>query len=672
MGWPQDVLGWLHHLLHISMSLQVVAPQFELSVGYLQSLMMVVALVLAAGFTLLVLLALFLCMIISFAPPVVTPSWLFRCIVVSIAIALVVITSVSLHGTDDMRTGTVELVQSVTELQSILQNVTDRVGALVAPVASYNITVSAAASCLGCFDKNRSALSNFTRGLCGHQSYDLHMSAADAGLAAAGGRAILHLNEFTKLAVAAPRQAAHTAHVIGASATWHSWAAMLPLFALTTTASAIVAGGLFGQKNLLLLAQFVGVVVWWVMCAVVSVEIAMAVGFSDACGVTPRVGSQAVTSVIHAMRDLERGHQEQRRPPEAFFYTNLTTHYLANCTATNPAVEPLGSLYVEALAMHKLLRSLKGGSHAKCIPASMPRLLAQLRESTDYVLAPTAGDLQPARQLAQQDQPEQPGQPGQPGQLQLPPFWRTQPGAPPWQLACGGHGPIAELFRDGAERGLCQGVGIGFVRLFVWQCAGGALLLLISMLLPALWHSHHLPHPSMPTRRAVRAALNPRSPFFVLRCIFCCTPLARAPLALRRRWRARRRVARGPAGGTTALLSDDSAANAPLGLPPAEGDVLAPILHPAIRDGGDEHGGDDGGDDGGGGDGGGATPDSEDGQEGSDVEPLTRASSPELEPAAEHTPSTSLAAAAASSSIEPLLARTEREDTSCSSAHEAL
>ena len=53
MGWPQDVLGWLHHLLHISMSLQVVAPQFELSVGYLQSLMMVVALVLAAGFTLL-------------------------------------------------------------------------------------------------------------------------------------------------------------------------------------------------------------------------------------------------------------------------------------------------------------------------------------------------------------------------------------------------------------------------------------------------------------------------------------------------------------------------------------------------------------------------------------------------------------------------------------------
>ena len=44
---------------------------------------------------------------------------------------------------------------------------------------------------------------------------------------------------------------------------------------------------------------------------------------------------------------------------------------------------------------------------------------------------------------------------------------------------------------------MCDDLGIGFTKLWFWQvCAGGALLLL-SALMPGLWHSHHLPPPEM-------------------------------------------------------------------------------------------------------------------------------------------------------------------------------
>ena len=71
--------------------------------------------------------------------------------------------------------------------------------------------------------------------------------------------------------------------IVDSSTGWQVWATMLPLYSLTATAAAIIVGGIGGRRNLLLLAQFVSVIVWWMMCATISVTFAIAVGFSDAC-----------------------------------------------------------------------------------------------------------------------------------------------------------------------------------------------------------------------------------------------------------------------------------------------------------------------------------------------------------------------------------------------------
>ena len=121
--WPANVLAMLHHVVHISLSLHPVSPQFDLSVDYLQSLMMVVALMLAIGFSLLVLLALFLCLIISFAPPIVWPTWTYRVVVMTCAILVVVVTARSLDGTADMARGTLEIVGMVENLRNLTTEV---------------------------------------------------------------------------------------------------------------------------------------------------------------------------------------------------------------------------------------------------------------------------------------------------------------------------------------------------------------------------------------------------------------------------------------------------------------------------------------------------------------------------------------------------------------------
>ena len=61
------------------------------------------------------------------------------------------------------------------------------------------------------------------------------------------------------------------------------------------------------------------------------------------------------------------------------------------------------------------------------------------------------------------------------------------------QGACGGNGTVAELFASGVLQGVCGDVVSGFVGIFLYQLIAGTLLLLLSLLLPALWHSHQLP-----------------------------------------------------------------------------------------------------------------------------------------------------------------------------------
>ena len=257
-GWAEDVLAFLHHVIHISVSLQPVDPQFDLSNQYLQSLMMIVAMALAIGFSMLVSLALFLCVVISFAPPVMGPTWLFRLVVIVCAIALATVSSFSVQGSDSMAKGIHLLLEAISSLQEQLTGLVQRHMDMGGAISTYNSTITDAAVCLGCFrDGNLSSLTNYTRQLCGHADIldpDWRF-AATGGLLSAGSRANVHLAQFGALAAAGVRDAEHTIHVVTSSTTWHAWAAILPYYALTLTASGVTAGSILGRRSLLLFIQ---------------------------------------------------------------------------------------------------------------------------------------------------------------------------------------------------------------------------------------------------------------------------------------------------------------------------------------------------------------------------------------------------------------------------------
>merc|ERR1712232_1143078 len=85
---------------------------------------------------------------------------------------------------------------------------------------------------------------------------------------------------------------------------WHAWAVSLPCYALLMTACAVCAGTIRGRRNLLIGAQFFAVVIWWMMCAVVSVEFAIAVGLADAC-TSPKATVGRVLEQLAQLRQHE-------------------------------------------------------------------------------------------------------------------------------------------------------------------------------------------------------------------------------------------------------------------------------------------------------------------------------------------------------------------------------
>ena len=80
-------------------------------------------LVLGAGFAVLVLLALLLCVIITFAPPLTMPSWPYRLSVVAIAVALVVISTYSVDGAHQTEVGLRDLTWALDDLRTRLTQV---------------------------------------------------------------------------------------------------------------------------------------------------------------------------------------------------------------------------------------------------------------------------------------------------------------------------------------------------------------------------------------------------------------------------------------------------------------------------------------------------------------------------------------------------------------------
>ena len=124
--WQHELLRHLHHVFHVSLSLKPVSADFNLTTEYLQSLMMIVAGGLALGFSVLVMLALFLCLVISYAAPSFWPSWPYRILVVATAVALVATASNSLNGSHHIEEGLDELDGAIRGLQAMLVDVRAR------------------------------------------------------------------------------------------------------------------------------------------------------------------------------------------------------------------------------------------------------------------------------------------------------------------------------------------------------------------------------------------------------------------------------------------------------------------------------------------------------------------------------------------------------------------
>lgn len=116
-------LEMLHSLPHLTMSLQSVPAQFNLTVAYLQSLTLIVAVLLAMGFTVLVLLALFLCMVISFVQPAIQPSARIRLVAVFAAIGLLIIARPVASGSDQCSQGLVTILDNLKELSTLIRQV---------------------------------------------------------------------------------------------------------------------------------------------------------------------------------------------------------------------------------------------------------------------------------------------------------------------------------------------------------------------------------------------------------------------------------------------------------------------------------------------------------------------------------------------------------------------
>jgi len=393
--------------------------------------MMLVAIVLALGFSVLVMLAFFLCLIISFVPPVTWPSNSFRILVVFVSVALAFISGQSVKGSQEFEHGLGDLLHAMQKLQELLQQVARNGQTLTNITAVLNSSAFEVGVCAKCV-----------------QHADPNMTTLCGALESAAGAA-QHAKDVNATATLGVREIDHLVHVLNVSTSWHQWAAVLPLFALICTSAAIITGSIAGRRNLLVLAQFFAVIVWWMMCAVISVEFAIAVAVADGC-VQPLA---TVRRVLLTLASQASGKKVPR--PSDLWNFNVTEHYLANCSQSNPLTYPLQPLIstLNMIAHH----STELPMH--CHPGALP---AATRMSHAMVAAQQGA----ANALL--------------------PFGTCPTDGMP-------NSTVVALFGEGIQQGLCNGMASGFVDLFFWQAMSSACLLLLSLLLPGIWHSRHLP-----------------------------------------------------------------------------------------------------------------------------------------------------------------------------------
>ena len=459
--------------------LEPTAPRRHVQVDpeYLGSLMILVALVLGVGFSILVLLALFLCLVITCMQPVNRPSNAMRLVVIAASCSLAISAGLAVTSNRSFASGLDQLLNSTAQLHTLTSQARAghplarchkkrrglSSGSLAcqhfsppppsvqvgnATAAFYETTLGLETAVIGAHEAcmlcvvNETSGRNATGGNSSGNSTD-EINATDCGVLTWAARlASLSADGLARDVSKADPQITAVRTMLTKTTGWHQWATTLPLFALTCTAVAVVGGTIAGRRNLLVLAQFCSVIVWWMTCAVVSVEFAISVGMSDAC-VDP------VATMLRVLRTIAAGSRSSEPSPRSMWLYNVSGHYIMSCSVTDPLQSSLGTVLTGIEVMNATLAQLSTDCGADPSFAVLQQAGAVVLSEMPYVLDGVGG--------------------------------------------CGGTGPVGELFRDGVGDGLCVDMANGVIGVFAWQALSGVLLLVLSLLLPLLWHSHLFP-----------------------------------------------------------------------------------------------------------------------------------------------------------------------------------
>ena len=426
MSWADG----FHALPHISMGLRAVDPDFDLTAEYMGSLMMIVALMLALGFAILVLLALYLCVVVSFAPPNPWPSNAFRLLVLATAATLVGVCWHAFGAETQWERGLADFLAALSTVEAAAAQAHDAAADAALRAAALNSSgAAAAAACDACLPPPPPpAAANVTPPNATNTSVCDALGAAAAAAAAA-------TTALEGLTAPAAAEVGRIGGVVGSTTGWHGVTVGAVALALFSLAAAIAVGTLSGRRSLLVLAEFVAVIVWWMMCAVVSVELAIATSLADAC-VDPL---NTTLRVLHTLGGRDELY-------------NATGHYLDDCDAyPSPLAAAVADVATGVADLDAALPRLPPHCSLPVPAAALSAQGAALVTAAAAVLPPLG--------------------------------------------ACGGNGTIGAAFGAGVGVGLCgaDGAGDGIGGVFLWQAASALVLVTLSLMLPNLWHSHFFP-----------------------------------------------------------------------------------------------------------------------------------------------------------------------------------
>ena len=469
--WP--AAHWLHSIPHVTLSLSRLPPDFSLSQPYLQSLLLIVMAMLMLGVSLLALLVLLLCGVISYTRPSEMAPVLIRLLALSLAIAAPCAAWHGVQANVQYEHGVGQLDVALDQLGLLINETREEALDLVRISEGVYQDSQLLKICLGC------------GGVGGVESQALCASLSGGTNAAAEEFAA----QFTADALSG------VSHVIDSSLGWHGWAARLSLGYSALLGFVVLWGIVGGFRPLLLGAHLALIALFWMKVAMVSVQSGLSVGFADACADPKQTigrvldefaggqqgeqlgGQQGGQQVGQAEKALEQAsivrsllssqpremtaHQREISSREIF------RHYELSCNATPKTPNPL-SLPLRRWAGHlERLAANLSASEGDELPSCAPPLVRRLEGTAHLALANT-----------------------------------TRAATLPLLVGCAG--PVDDLFKRGVQEGLCGDAFSGVVESLSWEATSCASLFALALILPCLWHSRLLPpfHPPPLRRRA--------------------------------------------------------------------------------------------------------------------------------------------------------------------------